>query len=141
MIQEGTHLWRDSEDYLKPKSIVYDDIVDDKDFSKLKQQKRLERLSQEGAGASSGSPQYDFEKGKKRSHDKVSDSMLALRSGKLDKADVQEIQKHIASELQEDLSKSEREQAEKDQKEVSRQRQEHLDSITGFKPESNPQSV
>lgn len=139
---KSTRHWHDSQSYLSPGSVKYDNIVDDKDFAKMKSQRRLERLSQEGAGQSSGAPAYDFEKGDtKRSFDAVSVPMLALRQGKLDRADVDEIQKQLRDKVTEDFSDQKAEEARKEAERIKQERQVYIDNELGFKPSPNNQAV
>lgn len=122
-------------------NIQYDDIVDDTDFRHLKEQNRLTRLSQEGAGQGQGNGVFDFDESHRpseRDFDKIPDGVVALREGRLDKADVDVLKKMSESKAARDLESLENEKSSRKQKEISRQRQEFMDARMGFSPESNP---
>lgn len=134
------HIWRDDDLSLsvpRPK-IKYDNIVDDKDFAALKSSNRLSRLNQEGAGQGKGKGVYDYQKGKIPDFNKtVSDDIIALRSGLLDKADVDTIKRALENQNSKDLDRMEKERIQNKLDEISRQRQEFIDKELGFSPTSN----
>lgn len=136
-------IWRQDVNYgLCPASkIKYDDIVDDTDFRHIKEQNRLTRLSQEGAGQGQGNGVFDFDENHKSSNrdfDAVPDGVIALREGRLDKADVDVLKKVSEERAARDLKSLNDEKTSRKQKEISRQRQEFMDAQMGFSPESNP---
>lgn len=128
--------WRDDPDYVyKPPVVNYDDIVEKSDFAHLKEQNRIQRLSQEGAGQSSGAGLYDFPKGDFSKPD-PDDALVALRSGRLDKADVSEIQRVLERISTENLSELEAQKVKELKEKVSQERQEFVDKELGFSPTS-----
>lgn len=129
--------WRDDPDYVyRPKAdIAYDDIVEKSDFAHLKEQNRIQRLSQEGAGQSSGAGLYDFPKGDFSKSD-PDDALIALRSGRLDRADVSEIQRTLERINTENLTDFEAKKVKELQEKVSKERQEFVDKELGFTPTS-----
>lgn len=128
-------IWRDDDSYFVRPKIEYDDIVDDTDFKALKSESRLTRLNQEGAGQGQGL--YDFDGTEKdMPFDKVTDEIVALRSGILDKADIDTIQRDSIEKSRKAVSDAEKKKAEKNAEKVSRERQEFIDSRLGFKPSS-----
>lgn len=128
--------WRDDPDYIyKPKVIKYDDIVEKSDFAHLKEQNRIQRLSQEGAGRSSGVGLYDFPQGDFSKFD-PDDALVALRSGRLDKADVSEIQRVLERINTENLSELEAKKVKELQEKITQERQEFVDKELGFSPTS-----
>lgn len=136
-------IWRQDINYgLRPSpKIKYDDIVDDTDFRHLKEQNRLTRLSQEGAGQGQGNGVFDFDESHKssdRDFDEIPDGVIALREGRLDKADVDTLKKMSESKAVKDLESLENEKSSRKQKEISQKRQEFMDAQMGFSPESNP---
>lgn len=129
-------IWRDVPDYrYSPPKIKYDDIVEKSDFAHLKEQNRIQRLSQEGAGSSSGTGLYDFPRGD-FSRPEPDDALVALRSGRLDRADVDEIHRYLERVNTENLSQLEAKKLADLKEKISQQRQEFVDKELGFSPTS-----
>lgn len=101
--------------------IEYDDIVDRSSFVLDSETVRNARLG--SSGAASGVPMYDG--------DLPSKDIVALRSGKLDIADVSQLQRDKAREIKADSDKRE---AYKD-KEIAQARLDYLDKTSGFDAE------
>lgn len=114
----------------------YDKVVDRSDFKRGQDKERATRLSGD-TGGSLTQGVYDFPDGVIDDKKSPTTVELALRKGKLDKADVdtlQRLEKQRAQEQQEN-SQSEFEKAK--QKSIEQQRQDYLDSKTGFSPNSS----
>lgn len=114
------------------KEIKYDDILDDSLFRPDKEQVRQYALT------GSGSNQQGVYDDKP---DEVSDIEVKLRSGKLDKAEVTQLQ-HSERQKLDNINNEKNKQAELDKVEkIAKARQEHLDKATGFKGIDQSQTV
>lgn len=80
---------------IPPSYSAYDDVVDKSSFRPDSEQVRALKFNPQGSGSV---PCYDYPDGKIPDDDPVSPTIVALRSGKLDKADVAKIQKSIYDE-------------------------------------------
>lgn len=109
----------------------YDDIVDRTDFKRGQDKERNMRL----AGDTSGSTTqcvYDFPDGKVTDDNQPSDIQLALRSGRLDKADVDTIKRGVDIQAKDEFDENQKKKLDKQQKAIDSARQSYLDSQTGF---------
>ena len=110
---------------------VYDKIVDRTDFKRGQDRERAMRLTGD-TGGSSTQGVYDFPDGKESSDSAPTKVEMALRGGRLDKADIDtlaRVQKEASkSERQENLDKKSKAQ----QKAIDDARQSFIDSKTGF---------
>ena len=117
------------------KSLSYDDIVDDSDFKPSAEKLRDNQFKSNGSVSDPSSFKYDYPAGQKIT-DKVSDIVLLLRSGKLDKADVQRLNDEISQDLSKQFSdkrsKDELQKAEK----ASKNRTAALDEALGVNQDS-----
>lgn len=104
-------------------SIIYDDIVDRSSFRPDSEQVRQFHLS--GSG-SVGQPVYDD------SDNLPTDLEVAIRSGKLDKAEISQLQQIKADEIDKSVTKAKKIKAIKEAEDVSKARQDYLDKATGF---------
>lgn len=114
----------------------YDRIVDRSDFKRGQDKERATRLSGD-TGGSLTQGVYDFPDGVIDDKKNPTNVELALRKGKLDKADVdtlKRLEKQRATEQQEN-SQLEFKKAKKEA--IDKQRQDYLDSKTGFTPNSS----
>lgn len=110
----------------------YDDIVQKDDFKKGNEEERISRLTALSNGSYNGV--YDFPDGNKIDKTKSpSDIELALRSGTLDKADVDELSKKVQEDAKNEQEQAEKDKALADAKALSDARQDFLDTATGFK--------
>lgn len=106
-----------------PDFIVYDDIVDRSSFRPDSEQVRQFHLS--GSGSIS-QPVYD-------NPDKLpTDLEIAIRSGKLDKAEISQLEQVKAAEVEQSITKAKKDKAVKEAEDISKARQEYLDKATGF---------
>lgn len=105
----------------KKESIEYDDIVDKSRFTQDKESVRSARLGS-GAGVS-GTPVYDSD-----SEELPSKEIVALRSGKMDIADVHQAQ----LQAQEKAKKSSKDAKESRDKAIAQARLDFLDKKSGF---------
>lgn len=104
-------------------SIIYDDIVDRSSFRPDSEQVRQFHLS--GSG-SVGQPVYD-------DFDNLpTDLEVAIRSGKLDKAEISQLQQIKADEIDKSVTKAKKIKAIKEAEDISKARQDYLDKATGF---------
>lgn len=127
--------WRDNDDAdFSPKDIAYDEIVDDSDFKKAMSENEVSSQIQ-SFGASGQEGVYDLDEyGKGR---EPSFAMVELRSGKLDKADVSQIQKVLEVEAKQSADADEKEALRAQQQELSQRRQEAIDKQLGISDQSN----
>lgn len=79
--------------------VEYDDIVDDSDFRPTAEKIRDNEFRSNGSAVDPDSLQYDYAAGKVIK-EKVSDVVLYLRNGKLDKADVQVLNEALTNKLE-----------------------------------------
>lgn len=120
---------RGSVSVIDNKNKVYDDVVDRSSFRPDSEHVRAFQLT--GSGAV-GSPQYD------EHPEDVSQLELEIRSGKLDKAEISQLQKIKFKEAEEATSKAKAEKVAKETEKINKARQDYLDEATGFK--GSPQS-
>lgn len=116
----------------------YDAIVDRSEFKIGIDKERDTLLAQIGATNSSSGGVYDFPDGQVTDDKSPTDIQLALRSGQLDKADVDTLQRSEQAKAEqqgkENLSKQEKKRA----KAIQDARQSHIDSRLGFDANSVP---
>lgn len=115
--------------------VVYDDIVDDSDFKPTAEQIRDNEFRSNGSALDPDSLQYDYEAGKVIK-EKVSDVVLALRTGKLDKADVQVLSEFLSNKL--DKSVEEKKEADilASEERATKNRTLALDKVLGVDQDS-----
>lgn len=113
---------------------IYDDIVDRTDF-------RPDAETVRGATISSMPAMkgiYDYEDGKVTDDKRPSDIIMALREGKLDKADLPAIESQLKEDLQNENNRLQQKADEAALASISKARQDYLDSLTGFDKNSVP---
>lgn len=117
-----------SQDYSFPSNatVVYDSVVDKSQFRPDSEQVRLFKNSGQG---SSGNPHYDSDNG----DEMPTDLEVRIRTGKLDKAEISQIQQGLKNDIKSDVSDTKKELKKKKLEDVSQARQEYLDKATGFK--------
>lgn len=116
------------------KSPAYDDIVDRTDF-------RPDAETVRGSSISSVPSMkgiFDYEDGKVTDEKRPSDIIMALREGKLDKADLPALESQLKKEIQNESSELQRKADEAALASISKARQDYLDSLTGFDKNSVP---
>lgn len=116
------------------KSPVYDDIVDKSEF-------RPDAETVRGASISSVPAMkgvYDYENGEVTAEKRPSDIIMALREGRLDKADLPAIESQLKKEIQNEQNELQRKADEAALASISKARQDYLDSLTGFDKNSVP---
>ena len=112
----------------------YDDIVDRTDF-------RPDAETVRGASISSIPAMkgvYDYENGEITDDKRPSDIIMALREGKLDKADLPALESQLKKEIQNENHELQRKADEAALASISKARQDYLDSLTGFDKNSVP---
>lgn len=105
-------------------NIKYDKVVDYGSFRPDREQVRAFHATGQG---STSQPVYDDEK------NMPSDVEVEIRSGKLDKAEISQLQQIKVKKAEEAISEAEKESARKQAEKLEKARQEHLDKVTGFK--------
>lgn len=116
------------------KSPEYDDIVDKTDF-------RPDAETVRGASISSVPAMkgvFDYEDGKVTADKTPSDIIMALREGRLDKADLPAIESQLREEIQSEQNELQKRADEAALASISKARQDYLDSLTGFDKNSVP---
>ena len=116
------------------KSPVYDDIVDRTDF-------RPDAETVRGASVSSLPAMkgiFDYEDGEVTAEKTPSDIIMALREGRLDKADLPAIESQLKAEIQNEQNELQRKADEAALASITKARQDYLDSLTGFDKNSVP---
>lgn len=105
-------------------NIKYDKVVDYSSFRPDREQVRAFHATGQG---STSQPVYDDEK------HMPSEIEVEIRSGKLDKAEISQLQQIKVKKAEEAISDTEKAVAEKEAAKLEKARQEHLDKVTGFK--------
>lgn len=116
--------------------IEYDDIVDDSDFKPTAEKIRDNEFRSNGSALDPDSLQYDYEAGKVIK-EKVSDVVLALRNGKLDKADIQVLDNALSNKLEKSVADKKDEDILASEERASKNRTAALDKVLGVNQESN----
>lgn len=111
------------------------DIVRDDDFKRVQEDIRNGDLAQDMGSV--GNNAYDYKNGVVPDDDPVTPLIVALRSGRLDRADVQKIRSELEAVISDYDSKYTKEQKALAERALAEQRQTYLDEKTGFKPSSN----
>lgn len=117
----------DREKFLKSRKIRYDDILDTSDF------KPSRELIRDRSGSNSGEIEqglYDYKKGTKITEEnRVTEIEMALRNGKLDKADIQKLNKLLEENLKEQGEEAKEKQELEKAEKASKNRQKKLDEM------------
>ena len=116
------------------KAPVYDDIVDKTEF-------RPDAETVRGASISSLPAMkgvFDYEDGKVTADKTPSDIIMALREGRLDKADLPAIESQLKEEIQNEQNTLQKKADEAALASIAKARQDYLDSLTGFDKNSVP---
>lgn len=126
---------RYKDSFISPVDINYDKVVDTTDFKRSQDTERNALLTGD-TGGSVQSGVYDFEDGNKVDMAKFpSDTILALRSGRVDKADVDTIlraqKENAENEVSDSLSAKQKEDIQK----INAARQKFMDNEIGFNPD------
>lgn len=124
----------DSFDFDNASCDYYDDIVDKSEFRPDSETVRGLKLSA-GAGVTDKGL-YDYPEGKIPDVDTVTPELIALRDGRLDKADVQKLSQEADDALKESMSNAETEKLLAEKEAINNARQAFLDEQTGFNPNS-----
>lgn len=111
---------------------VYDDIVDKSEFRPDTETIRGLKLSAGSKLTDCGL--YDYKDGKIPEVDTVTPELLALREGKLDRADVQKLAAEADAALKDSVSIAEKEKLLAEKEAVLNARQSYIDSEIGFDP-------
>lgn len=119
--------------FLDNPDIVYDEVTDKSDFKRGQDRERAMRL----VGDTGGSPTngvYDFNSDEdiKDSSKNPTDIQLALRSGQLDKADIDTLKRAQDIQAKQEFDDNQKALAEKKREEINNARQAYLDNATGF---------
>ena len=114
-------------------TIVYDDIVDRTDFKIGQDSARNQRIGD--TGGSLGDGLYDFGGDKKPQIDSISNAELTLRSGALDKADVDTLSRVMKKAAQMEVDENVKQKLAKEKQDLNDARQSFIDKQTGFNQE------
>lgn len=109
----------------------YSDIVRDDDFKRVQEDIKSSDLVQDTGSTANA---YDYKDGKIPSDDSVTDLIVLLRSGKLDKADVAKIKAELEKVAKDESDKYTADQKAAAERALVEQRQKYLDEQTGFNP-------
>lgn len=124
----------DLEKFIKSKKIKYDDILDSSDF------KPSRELIRDRSGSNSGEIEqgvYDYKKGTKITKENiVTDVELALRNGKLDKADIQKMNEMLDQELSKQAETAKEKQELEKAEKATKNRQKKLDEMLDVNQET-----
>lgn len=113
---------------------VYDDIVDRTEFRPDAETVRGSSIS--SIPAMKGV--FDYEDGEVTADKTPSDIIMALREGRLDKADLPRIESQLREEIQNEQDELQRKADEAALASITKARQNYLDSLTGFDKNSVP---
>lgn len=126
--------WDDNSDYsrfLFP--IVYDDIVDDSEFKRAQFGGELDAVSQaQNAASNAVKGIFDYEGKYPTEDDEVPLSTIELRSGHLDKADVDTIKRALEEQAQAAVDADEKFAVKQEQDSLTRARTEAIDKALGI---------
>lgn len=111
----------------------YDDIVDKTEFRPDSENVRSARAS---GGAMSGGGLYDFPDGVVPDSDGVTKEIIALRNGKLDKAEVQALKDQTDKALKNAVSEAKEKKLLEQKEALIEARQSYLDDLSGFSADS-----
>lgn len=109
-------------------TIKYDDIVDDSDFKPSAERIRDNEFRSNGVAVDASNLLYDYEEGKPIK-EKVSDIQLALRTGKLDKADVQKLNELLTKKMDKNVQDKKDSDLLKSEEQASKNRSKALDKL------------
>lgn len=119
---------------MKKTKIKYDDIVDSSDF------KPSRELIRDRSGSNSGEIEqgvYDYKKGTKITKENIiTDVELALRNGKLDKADIQKMNEMLDQELSKQAETAKEKQELEKAEKATKNRQKKLDEMLDVNQET-----
>ena len=113
---------------------VYDDIVDRTEFRPDAETVRGSSIS--SIPAMKGV--FDYEDGEVTADKTPSDIIMALREGRLDKADLPRIESQLREEIRNEQNELQRKADEAALASITKARQNYLDSLTGFDKNSVP---
>lgn len=116
--------------------VEYDDIVDDSDFRPTAEQIRDNEFRSNGSAIDPDSLQYDYDAGKVIK-EKVSDVVLLLRNGKLDKADVQVLNEALTNKLEKSAQDKKNADVLASEERAAKNRTAALDKALGVDQDSN----
>lgn len=116
--------------------IKYDDIVDDSDFKPSAERIRDNEFRSNGDAVDASNLLYDYEAGKPIK-EKVSDIQLALRTGKLDKADVQKLNELLTEKMDKNVQDKKDSDLLKSEEIASKNRSKALDKLLDVNQDSN----
>ena len=111
----------------------YDDIVDKTEFRPDSENVRSARAS---GGAMSGGGLYDFPDGVVSDSDSVTKEIIALRNGRLDKAEVQVLKEQTDEALKAAVSEAKERKLLEQKEALVEARQSFIDDLTGFSADS-----
>lgn len=136
--------WDDGSNYSRFSfTIVYDDIVDDSEFKRSQFGGELDAISQaQNAASNAVKGVFDYEGKYPSEEDEVPLSTIELRSGHLDKADVDTVKRALEEQAQVSLDADEKASLKQEQESLTRARNEAIDKALGVTDGvNNPSNV
>ena len=124
-----------NEELWNPGPQVYDDIVDDSDFKPSAEKIRDNNFSSVGSATDPASLPYDYKAGQDI-NELVDDVTLALRNGKLDKADVQKLNELVTDKLTGDNKEHSVKVALEEAEKATKNREKALDNLLDVNQDS-----
>lgn len=129
------HDWQ-NETVWNPGKLVYEDIVDDSDFKPTAEKIRDGAFSSNGSAVDANSLPYDYKANESITH-LVDDVSLALRNGKLDKADIQRLNELVTDKMVKDNQDKSAKDALKSAEKATKNREKALDNILNVNQDVN----
>lgn len=124
-----------NEDVWDPGKQVYEDIVDDSDFKPTAEKIRDNNFNSAGSAIDPSTLPYDYP-ANKPINELVDDVSLALRNGKLDKADIQKLNELVSDKLLSDNKSHVAKEALKEAEKATKNREKALDNLLDVNQES-----
>lgn len=124
-----------NEDVWDPGVQTYDDIVDDSDFKPTAEKIRDNQFNSAGSVTDPSTLPYDYPANKPIT-ELVDDVSLALRNGKLDKADIQRLNELVSNKLVSDNKSHAAKEALKEAEKATKNREKALDNLLDVNQES-----
>lgn len=136
--------WDDGSDYTRFSfAIIYDDIVDDSEFKRSQFGGELDAISQaQNAASNSVKGVFDYEGKYPTEEEEVPLSTIELRSGHLDKADVDTIRHALEEQAQAAIDADDKASVKQEQDSLTRARTQAIDKALGVNDGiNNPSNV
>lgn len=131
--------WDDGSEYSRfCFTIVYDDIVDDSEFKRAQFGGELDAISQaQNAASNAVKGVFDYQGKYPKEEEEVPLSTIELRSGHLDKADVDTIKQALEEQAQAAVDADEKSSLKQEQDSLTRARNQAIDKALGVTDGAN----